>query len=125
MHVITSLASSAVIHCLRINKFVVPKTAFVGDRIELLCLYDLNEGETLYTLKWYRNETEFARLEPKQYKGPFYLKVDGIEVDKANSNGTTVILNNVNKLTSGSIVCEVSTERTFQTVVAEQNLTVL
>ncbi|RWS03484.1 hypothetical protein B4U79_03416, partial [Dinothrombium tinctorium] len=113
------------IHCLRINKFVVPKTAFVGDRIELLCLYDLNEGETLYTLKWYRNETEFARLEPKQYKGPFYLKVDGIEVDKANSNGTTVILNNVNKLTSGSIVCEVSTERTFQTVVAEQNLTVL
>ncbi|RWS19879.1 uncharacterized protein B4U80_06685 [Leptotrombidium deliense] len=70
-----------IINSLKINKFVVPKTAFVGDKVELLCLYDLLEGESLYTLKWYRDETEFFRIEPNARPGPQYFTVVGINVD--------------------------------------------
>ncbi len=38
----------------------VPRFEIVGERTRLRCNYDL-EGESLYSVKWYKNGSEFYR----------------------------------------------------------------
>lgn len=49
---------------LKIIEFKVPPKVVPGSSVQLICKYDL-EGDYLYQVKWYRNETEFYRFEPK------------------------------------------------------------
>ena len=39
----------------------VPKIRFRGQNASLLCQYDLEDNEELFSLKWYKEETEFYR----------------------------------------------------------------
>ncbi len=43
----------------------MPDAVERGHKVRMVCKYNL-EGETLYTLKWYRQELEFFRYTPKE-----------------------------------------------------------
>ena len=46
--------------CLKIIKMEVPTHKLVGESVKLICRFEM-EGDTLYSVKWYRNEQEFYR----------------------------------------------------------------
>ena len=46
--------------CLKIIKMDVPTHKLVGESVKLVCRFEM-EGDTLYSVKWYRNEQEFYR----------------------------------------------------------------
>ena len=46
--------------CLKIIKMEVPTHRLVGESVKLICKFEM-EGDTLYSVKWYRNEQEFYR----------------------------------------------------------------
>lgn len=43
----------------------MPDAVEKDEKVRLVCRYNL-EGETLYTLKWYKGEQEFYRYTPKE-----------------------------------------------------------
>ena len=51
--------------CLRVlEDDLLPTVVERGEDVELWCRYEL-EGDTLYSLKWYRNNMEFYRYTPQ------------------------------------------------------------
>lgn len=67
--------------CIRITEFnVIPNEVREGDEVTLVCNYD-TEGGQLYSLKWYREESEFFRLEPNSNHSRLLFRVKGIKVD--------------------------------------------
>ncbi|ENN73744.1 hypothetical protein YQE_09654, partial [Dendroctonus ponderosae] len=44
----------------------IPEAVRLRDTVSLQCNYDL-EGETLYTVKWYKGSNEFYRFIPKEH----------------------------------------------------------
>lgn len=66
--------------CLRLQKVVIPPYKLKGDNAKLECLYEL-DGDTLYTVKWYKDNEEFYRYVPKSYPPQSSYRVEGIKVD--------------------------------------------
>lgn len=64
-----------------ITRFFVPTTARIGDSVLLICEYSLSRGQKIYTHKWYKEEKEFWRHEPRQRPAYTYFNVSGINVD--------------------------------------------
>lgn len=73
---ITWALFSDVTSSLRINKLNVPKNV----SIELECDYDL-EGESLYSVKWYKDNHEFYRYIPNENPAVNIFPVNGIKVN--------------------------------------------
>ena len=48
---------------IRLEAVVVPQFRFRGQNATLLCRYELEPEEELFSLKWYKEETEFYRQE--------------------------------------------------------------
>ncbi|KAJ6601649.1 hypothetical protein Bhyg_18007, partial [Pseudolycoriella hygida] len=69
-----------------------------------------DEGETLYSVKWYKDNEEFYRYVPKANPPQHSYKVDGIKVDHEASNNVKVKLKRVTLKSSGLYRCEVSAE---------------
>ena len=66
---------------IRLVKLNVPSYKFRGENAVLGCLYDL-EGEQLYSVKWYKDGSEFFRFIPgDQDQIITTFKLPGIEVD--------------------------------------------
>lgn len=59
---------------------VIPRAVSVGDTVTLQCKYDL-EGEPLYTVKWYKGQSEFYRFLPKELPNTQVFALPGIDVD--------------------------------------------
>ena len=51
----------AVCSGIRMEAVAVPKIRFRGQNASLLCQYELEDNEELFSLKWYKEETEFYR----------------------------------------------------------------
>uniref|UniRef100_A0A1B0DRA7 Uncharacterized protein n=1 Tax=Phlebotomus papatasi TaxID=29031 RepID=A0A1B0DRA7_PHLPP len=66
--------------------------------------------ETLYSVKWYKDNEEFYRFVPRASPPQHSYKVDGIKVAHEHSNSSRVSLRNVNIKSSGLYRCEVSGE---------------
>lgn len=58
----------------------VPVAVKRGDNVNLTCLYDL-EGDTLYSVKWYKGKREFFRFTPKENPSLQVFPVPGIYVE--------------------------------------------
>ncbi|XP_013785025.2 uncharacterized protein LOC106469117 [Limulus polyphemus] len=102
----------------------VPSPTRVGQAVELVCNYDL-EGETLYSVKWYKNGIEFYRFVPNDWPPGQFLTLPGIHVDLSRSNRQTVYLRQVDLDTAGVYRCEVSAEAPmFDTVSAKKEMKV-
>ncbi|KAG5669709.1 hypothetical protein PVAND_000005 [Polypedilum vanderplanki] len=90
--------------------------------------YDNDEDmdEILYSVKWYKDETEFYRFIPRASVPQNSYSFDGIKVDHKRSNSHKVFLRNVSLKSSGIYKCEVSLEGpSFSSVQASEYMLVV
>ncbi|CAG2121652.1 unnamed protein product, partial [Medioppia subpectinata] len=97
----------------------IPSIVKSGSSVWLHCDYDL-EMDSLYSVKWYKNNQEFYRYMSEPDSVPdiqphrvFYQL--GIYVDLSKSNSTHVYLKKTDLNTEGTFTAEVSTT-TFKSV---------
>ena len=58
----------------------MPAHRVVGDKATLICQFDM-QGDTLYSVKWYKNDQEFYRYVPNDRPKLQVFKTEGIQVD--------------------------------------------
>ncbi|KAJ9586790.1 hypothetical protein L9F63_019617, partial [Diploptera punctata] len=103
----------------------VPARADIRSPVTLKCEYDL-EGGNLYSVKWYKDGSEFFRYMPDYNPESRAVKTSGISVDLPNSDMNQVTITNLQFNNSGNYKCEVSTEApNFETVANSSNMTVM
>ncbi|XP_076332639.1 cell adhesion molecule 3-like isoform X1 [Tachypleus tridentatus] len=102
----------------------VPSPTVVGQEVELTCSFDLN-GDTLYSVKWYKDDVEFYRFVPNDWPPGQFLPLSGVRVDLSKSKEQSVYIRTVTLETAGVYKCEVSTEApVFDTVSAKKEMKV-
>ncbi|XP_053212076.1 uncharacterized protein LOC128395636 [Panonychus citri] len=110
------------LYCLRIVDLRVPSPTIAGESVELTCSYDL-EDDKLYSVKWYKDGSEFYRYVPKDWPHAQVLPMEGIRVDTSRSASTTVYLRYVDLNSAGKYRCEISAEApSFNTAAAEKDM---
>jgi len=95
--------------CLKLLELDVPTHKLVGEGVKLVCRFDM-EGDTLYSVKWYRNEQEFYRFVPNDRPKLQIFPQHGIRVERSKSSRQHVFLFDLQLEASGSYRCEVSAE---------------
>ncbi|XP_069675827.1 uncharacterized protein [Periplaneta americana] len=110
---------------LKLLSLNVPSTADIFQPVTLSCEYDL-EGGNLYSVKWYKDDSEFFRFVPDYEPKSQAFHTPGITLDLQRSDMNRVTLINLHFNTSGNYKCEVSTEApNFVTVAQSSNMTVM
>ncbi|KAL1140624.1 hypothetical protein AAG570_000554 [Ranatra chinensis] len=110
--------------CLKL-RVAVPQYKLRGELAVLECHYEL-EGDTLYSVKWYKENEEFYRFVPKSNPPQQSYKVEGIKVDHQLSDSRQVALRGVNLKSSGIYRCEVSAEApSFESAQSEGRMEVV
>ena len=56
-----------------IREIRVPRTSYIGNRVNLTCFYNETE-HGIYSLKWYHNDNEFYRHIPTEKDSPVEVK---------------------------------------------------
>ncbi|KAG8194095.1 hypothetical protein JTE90_003038 [Oedothorax gibbosus] len=109
----------------RVTELVVPPSVVLGDSVRLACSYELG-SEELYVVKWYKDDLEFYRYEPKDSNQAVYFPQPGIDMDLSRSNSNVVFLRTVALDTAGSYKCQVSTDApTYSCVQAVKDMNVI
>ncbi|GIY91105.1 uncharacterized protein CDAR_443801 [Caerostris darwini] len=109
----------------KVTELKVPATAVLGESVSLVCSYDLG-NEELYVVKWYKDELEFYRYEPKDHNQSVYFPQPGIDIDLSKSGSNTVYLKNVELNSAGTYKCQVSTDApTYSCVQAVKEMNVI
>ncbi|XP_064119838.1 uncharacterized protein LOC135224606 isoform X2 [Macrobrachium nipponense] len=117
----------------RITDLRVPSVALKGDEVRLVCDYKEENGASLYTLKWYKDDQEFYRHQPgisphttqERCQDAYMYTVEGVSVDCWMSTEREVVLLNADRRTSGEFQCEVIGEHPkFRKEFRKSNLTV-
>ncbi|XP_058979889.1 uncharacterized protein LOC105261657 isoform X2 [Musca domestica] len=112
-------------HCLRLVEVRIPNYVVKGSAAQLECLYDL-DGESLYSVKWYKDGNEFYRYVPRDMPPAQTFLLPGVSVDVHNSSDAVVTLREVNLQSAGRFRCEVSGEApSFQTVTEHGDMVVV
>ncbi|XP_073979184.1 cell adhesion molecule 2-like isoform X2 [Rhodnius prolixus] len=94
----------------------IDKHTIRGNRTILECRFDL-QGETLYSVKWYKDGHEFYRFVPRDTPPAQLFPLPGVHVKLEHSNESQVTLESLELSSSGRYRCEVSAEApSFQTV---------
>lgn len=109
---------------IRLTEESIPSHAIRGDRVELVCNYDM-EGDKLYSVKWYRNGQEFYRYIPTDTPDTTVFPYKGIDVDEYKSTETRIILRRVDLNTSGMFRCEVSGEAPLFQTATSSNIMII
>ncbi|XP_013200685.2 cell adhesion molecule DSCAML1 [Amyelois transitella] len=105
----------------------VPRAVYSGEGQSALlqCSYDL-EGAPLYSIRWYRAETEFYRYVPREMPPTMVFPLPGASVDLDQSDRNQVRIVNMNRHLSGDYQCEVSADAPlFHTDIRSAPLTVV
>lgn len=68
-----------VIHSLRDVRVKIPTAARKSDNVVLNCYYDM-EGDSLYSVKWYKGRREFYRYSPKENPAMKTFPIGGVHV---------------------------------------------
>ncbi|XP_022919317.2 uncharacterized protein [Onthophagus taurus] len=87
----------------------VPQFKVYDEIAQFLCEYNL-KPESLYSVKWYKDNEEFYRYVPKRKPPATSFKVEGVNVNINASDSKRVLLKSVGLKTSGLFRCEVSAE---------------
>lgn len=96
-----------------------------GEAAHLHCDYDLG-NDTLYAVKWYKDNEEFYRFVAKERPQSTSYRVDGVDVDVSASDNKKVVLRPVRLRTGGLYRCEVSAEApSFASAQSEGRLEVI
>ncbi|CAK1601221.1 unnamed protein product [Parnassius mnemosyne] len=100
---------------LRNVQLLVPDSVERGSRVEMKCVYDL-EQEVLYTVKWYRGDREFCRYSPRDVPPLKIFRIPGIEVDRDATDSQRLTIQAATRTANGRYTCEVSADApSFQT----------
>lgn len=59
----------------------VPQYRLPGESALLRCDFELGKDDTLYSLKWYKDQEEFYRYVPKAKPKTNWYDVEGIKID--------------------------------------------
>ncbi|GBP53312.1 hypothetical protein EVAR_46569_1 [Eumeta japonica] len=111
------------LHNLEIN---VPYAVLTGETVTLECSWQLEDEETLYSVKWYRGREEFYRYIPKELPHTRVFPLPGIEVDISRSGARRVVLQQATPDMAGRFRCEVSADApTFHTEIRSAPLEVV
>ncbi|EZA55872.1 hypothetical protein X777_04091 [Ooceraea biroi] len=103
----------------------VPQYVVRGNDIPLDCNFNL-DGETLYSVKWYKDGNEFYRYLPNEKPPVQTFNHPGVTVIIHDSTEKRVVLRSVNLMSSGRYRCEVSAEApSFQTVSDHSDMLVI
>ncbi|KAF4531866.1 hypothetical protein B566_EDAN000894 [Ephemera danica] len=109
---------------LQLVNVTVPRYAELNSSVALGCHFDLS-GNTLYSVKWYKDDHEFYRYMPSYEPKNLVFPQNGINLDDQRSGMNQVTLRGVNFNSTGAYRCEVSTEGpNFATVVSTEAMTV-
>lgn len=65
---------------LRDVRVQIPHAVRKGEKAILKCLYDL-EGDSLYSVKWYKGRREFYSFTPKENPAMKVFQFAGVKVD--------------------------------------------
>ncbi|ODM93642.1 hypothetical protein Ocin01_13041 [Orchesella cincta] len=104
----------------------VPAAVTINQDVPLTCLYDLDHGESLYTVKWYLESEEFYRYIPKEIPPIQTFTTMGVDVDISKSDEHKVMLRSVRHEQTGVYKCEVSADAPeFETDVVSAQMTVV
>jgi len=104
---------------------LVPHTVERGDNAVLECNYRALQHDSLYSLKWYKDEVEFYRFEPWSGREKTRVfDVPGIRVDKESSKPSALVLKKVNFRSTGIYRCEI-TSSNFEITEKYQQMTVI
>ena len=123
---------------IHLEAVLVPQYRYRGNNASLLCKYELESNEELFSLKWYKEDTEFYRHTPpdplsqpppmttygqppqfnrKSFPSQRHMQntglvqtwpVPGIKIDEENSRPQHVILKRVTFKSTGTYRCEVT-----------------
>uniref|UniRef100_A0A1A9WYS0 Ig-like domain-containing protein n=1 Tax=Glossina brevipalpis TaxID=37001 RepID=A0A1A9WYS0_9MUSC len=84
------------------------------------------EGESLYAIKWYKDNEEFYRYVPKAKPPKTSYRVDGVRVIEEHSDNSKVLLRGLTINSTGLYRCEISAEApNFSSVEAEGHMDVV
>ncbi|XP_013101605.2 uncharacterized protein LOC106083240 isoform X1 [Stomoxys calcitrans] len=112
-------------HSLRLVEVRIPNYVVKGSTAQLECEYAL-DGESLYSVKWYKDGNEFYRYVPRDMPPAQTFLLPGVSVDVHNSTDIRVVLREVNLQSAGRFRCEVSGEApSFQTVTEHGDMVVV
>ncbi|KAJ9598387.1 hypothetical protein L9F63_010909, partial [Diploptera punctata] len=110
---------------LRMSEVRIPMHIVKGQEARLECHFDL-EGEALYSVKWYKDGSEFFRYVPRDQPPVQLFNLPGVSVEMLNSTPSQVILKSVSLASTGRYRCEVSAEApSFQTVSDHGDMTIV
>ena len=70
---------------------LVPEAVKRYDNVELNCYYDL-EGDSLYSVKWYKGRREFYRYTPKENPAMKVFPIGGATVVVNKNKNTNEII---------------------------------
>lgn len=73
------LLISDIVHMLEVQ-VTIPQAVKKGESANLICRYNL-EGDTLYSIKWYKGRREFFRFTPKENPAKKTFPLIGITVE--------------------------------------------
>lgn len=62
------------------------------EKIKLYCNYELDAGEKLYSIKWYKDTNEFYRFMPDANPSGVDFHVDNLQVSIIDSNDKVITL---------------------------------
>jgi len=80
-YLITCLLSTTIeTQSVRITNTTVPRKAVIGQGVWLNCSYDL-EKDSLYSIKWYKDEDEIYRFLPSNKPRVDFFEFDGASID--------------------------------------------
>ncbi|XP_077287199.1 uncharacterized protein LOC143911969 [Arctopsyche grandis] len=111
---------------LQLGMVTIPAFALKDTFVRLQCKYRLEPGESLYSVKWYKDGSEFFRYVPKDEPPAQIFETPGVDIDIENCTETSVAFGPLTYISSGKYRCEISGEAPiFQTVSHYRDLTVV
>lgn len=106
---------------LRLLGLYVPVYAVSGGSARLHCRFMLGSAP-LYTVKWYKGNREFFRYVPSEKPSKKIFTQRGITVNVAESDQSSVLLEQLTLSAEGTYRCEVTTEAPSFEVVASEGI---
>jgi len=111
--------------CIHMKSVEVPDHTPVSSIATLRCNYHLGKDK-LYSVKWYKDSSEFYRYVPRDNPHSQVFIVPGIRVDQRASNDRKVVLRDISLDSSGVYACEASSEAPrFKTVSGQKEMSVV
>ncbi|KAH7952145.1 hypothetical protein HPB52_019361 [Rhipicephalus sanguineus] len=118
------IALAGLSEALRLVRIDMPSVVIRGEPLWLNCSFDL-ESDDLYSVKWYKNNTEFYRYLPSEIPPGQAYDLPGVNVDVSRSSAGSLFLKKADLKTEGHYTCEVSADApSFETVRTEKELKV-